>query len=252
MQIHNDNLKIATTAPSSQAEQTCALVDSISATEPGVVSISCAAGASLVEEYDEIDAIYVLRSGWAMESTLLPDGRCQVQNILLPGDVVGLGNLVSGLASHSVVAITDLSVVKIPVNRIDRMRATSPDFQTLLTRRSAQEHALLRARLVSVGRRSAVERMAHFILELRIRLRERGLTEDLRMPWMVTQEIIADALGLSIVHVNRTLRKLRERKLIDFPTVREIRVLDEDGLCELAEFDACYLLPEGPSASMVH
>lgn len=252
MQIHIANLTIAPTAPATRAEQTCALVDLISALEPGVVSISFAAGANLVEEYDEIDAIYILRSGWAMESTLLPDGRCQVQNILLPGDIVGLGNLVSGHANHSVIAITAVGVVKIPLNRIDRMRATSPEFEALLTRRSAQEHALLRARLVSLGRRSAMERMAHFILELRIRLRERGLTTGARIPWMVTQEMIADALGLSIVHVNRTLRKLRERNLIDFPAVREIQVLDEDGLCELAEFDACYMLPDLKSGALVH
>ncbi len=252
MQTHNENLTIAPRTAPTEAEHTCALVESLSATEPGVVSVSCAAGANLLEEYDEIDAIFVLRSGWAIESTLLPDGRCQVQNILLPGDIIGLSNVVSGIASHSVVAVTPLSAVRIPINRIDRMRATSPEFQALLTRRSAQEHALLRSRLISVGRRSAVERMAHFILELRIRLRERGLTNGPRMPWKVTQEIIADALGLSIVHVNRTLRKLRERKLVDFPEAREIEILDEDALCELAEFDACYLLPENPTGGLVH
>lgn len=247
-----ERLNSARTPTIPRENATCALVDALSASEPGMGTVTCAAGASLVEESDEIDAIYVLRSGWAVESTLLPDGRCQVQNILLPGDVVGLGNLVSGLAYHSVVAVTELSAMRIPMNQIDRLSATNEEFRTLLTRRSAQEHALLRARLVSVGRRTAVERMAHFILELRIRLRERGLVEGPRMHWPITQETIADALGLSVVHVNRTLRKLRDRRLIDFPNMREIEIVDEDGLCVLAEFDACYLLPESFAGDLVH
>ena len=100
--------------------------------------------------------------------------------------------------------------------------------------------AVLRERLVDIGRRDARERIAHLIYEMLVRYRTIGETDDDVMPWPITQDELADATGLTTVHINRTLRQLREEGLID-PNRREMRVLDADRLRQVSGFNPNYL-----------
>ena len=100
--------------------------------------------------------------------------------------------------------------------------------------------AVLRERLVDIGRRDARERVAHLIFEMLVRYRTIGTTDDDVMPWPITQDELADATGLTTVHINRTLRQLREDGLIDVNR-REMTVLDPDRLRQISGFNPNYL-----------
>jgi CRP-like cAMP-binding protein len=154
----------------------------------------------------------VIVSGWAASARSLRDGRRQVLQIFLPGDVLGISRFGSdGVVALSNVATTDARPLA------SALGARDPAHLTLWQaweRAQTARHQQLLDQVLRLGRLSAYERTAHLLLELMDRHRRAGLSDGQRMPWPLTQETLADVLGLSVVHVNRILQQLRREGLI--------------------------------------
>lgn len=181
-------------------------------------------------EGDTLRDVMFLRQGWAFRYRLLGDGRRHIVNFLIPGDFVGP---YFPTAAHFCGTLTDVVICQAPRSEFAKANRDCPALASALEAIMAAEYRLLSERLVSLGRRNARERMAHLLVELYERMRRVGLVNDNSYEFPVTQEILADTLGLSVVHVNRTLRSLRED---GFATVGFGRVCirDLEGLAEVA------------------
>jgi CRP-like cAMP-binding protein len=200
----------------------------------------------LISQDAEGQSYFVLLKGWAACSKLLPDGRRQIINFAVPGDFLGLRCFLLPKADHAVVTITEASVSQFPQQQMVDLIRANPKFGAAVLWALSFEQAIVVDHLVNIGRRSALERTAHLLLELEARLSLVGLSADGSFEVPVTQEDLGDVLGLTTVHVNRVLRQLRTRDLIAIRQ-RRVDILDRDGLEELAQFAAGYLEGEGAS-----
>lgn len=173
--------------------------------------------------------IYALRSGWAAYVRHFPDGRRQIQHLLVPGDLLSLDRRTP--FASSILALTPVALID-----LDGPRGPSEDLYDAALRRNAMltVHHLLNA-TARLGRQSALERFAHLLLELRDRLRAIELGTATRFELPLTQEMLADTLGLTSVHVNRTLQAMRQQKLISL-SGREVGLLRPDLLEQLADY----------------
>jgi CRP-like cAMP-binding protein len=179
--------------------------------------------------------------GWAARYKSLPDGRRQILSFLAPGDILGLFAVVSPYATTGVVCISNVTVATFqPAAMIDLLGG-APRLGAALAWVAAREQEILGEHLVSVGRRTARERVAHLFLELWARLRVRGLANGKRIVVPLTQTVIADTLGLSVVHVNRTLKQLAREGLLQVDRERAV-IQDLEKLQILAGFDEDFLL----------
>jgi CRP-like cAMP-binding protein len=194
----------------------------------------------IVSEGRNYDTLFVLREGFALRCRILHDGRRQVLNIALPGDFVGFPACFFESALYSIPALTDCVISPIPFAMLVGLFDRHPRLAATIFWSFACEAAMYAEHLIDVGRRSAVERVAHFLLELLIRLQVIGLADEnsYRMP--LTQELIGDALGLSVPHVNRTLRQLRDDHLVSIEE-QTVIVRDIEALSALADFERSYL-----------
>lgn len=197
-------------------------------------------GTTLLAEGAHSAHLYTLLSGWAFRYKSLPDGRRQILNYMLPGDLVGLQGSVIGEMQHSIEALSPLVLCVFQRNRLDELFRNHPGLGFDITWLAAQEERMLDEHLLSLGRRTAMERAAYLIAFLHRRAESVGLAPSRSLYIPITQMHVADTLGLSIVHTNKTLRKLAERKLIRWLD-RACEVLDVEGLMELADWDG---LPE--------
>jgi len=194
----------------------------------------------IVSEGRTYDTLFVLLDGIALRSRILRDGRRQVLNIALPGDFIGFPGCFFESALYSIPALTDCVISPIPFAMLIGLFDRQPRIAATIFWSFACEAAMYAEHLIDVGRRSALERVAHFLLELLTRLQVIGLADEhsFRMP--VTQELIGDALGLSVPHINRTLRQLRQDELV---RIEEHMVIlqDVEALAALADFERSYL-----------
>jgi CRP-like cAMP-binding protein len=186
------------------------------------------------------DALLVMVEGIAVRYRILRDGRRQVLNIALPGDLVGFPASFFASAPYSISALTDTVVSCIPFRALAGLFEMHPRVAAAIFWSCAAETAIYVEHLTDVGRRSALERVAHFLLELRVRFRGIGRGDECSFPMPLTQELLADALGLSVPHVNRTLRQLRDDDLVRIEAHRVI-VKDVEALSALADFEPSYL-----------
>jgi CRP-like cAMP-binding protein len=184
--------------------------------------------------------LYVLSSGLGLRYRVLSDGRRQVLNLIVPGDLIGLpaGMFESAIASVS--CLTDVTVSPIEFQDLFGLFRRCPRVGVALFWTAAREAGIYAERLASLGRRSAYERLAHLILELLTRLRAVGLAEVASFKMPLTQEMLADALGLSLQHINRMVRNLREEGLVSVEE-HTIAIHDLDSLVRLAGFENIYL-----------
>lgn len=188
------------------------------------------------------DLIFIVQEGWAYRYKLLADGRRQVLNFILPGDFIGLRTEWMPCVAHSYETVTAVALSEVPAERVFELWRKVPRLGTALAWAAAREEAMLAERVISIGRRSAYERIAHLIIELLHRLQSVELAGTRSYELPVTQEVMADALGLSVVHVNRTLQRLRRQGLITFQR-RRIVIRDLDGLAAASGFEEEYLRP---------
>lgn len=183
---------------------------------------------------------YILLDGWAFAYKLVPDGGRQVIAFLMPGDFLGMRSILLRVSDHSVATFTECSVVSISVERLAAAFDDYPRVGMAMLWSISRDEAVIVEHLVNIGRRSAIERTAHFFLEMGKRMQLAGLARenDFRFPF--SQYLLADALGLTSIHVNRVLRELRERNLIELKD-RQVVIIDPLGLIDLAGFDSDYL-----------
>ena len=181
-------------------------------------------------------SIYTVVSGWAFSAVILPDGRRQIVSFLIPGDTICLMALHQPYrpASGVVKALTPLTACVFDVGDMRDMLFGPRGQRTAFDSIAADRINDLTRRLTDIGLRRASGRIAQFLLALEERLRRCGLSRDGEFAFPARQGHIADALGLTQVHVNRTLVQLRRQKLIDFSKGR-MRITDFDGLRRMAE-----------------
>ena len=194
--------------------------------EPGTVILSEGAHSA---------HLFTLLSGWAFRFKMLDDGRRQILNYLLPGDLVGLQGSIIGEMEHSVEALTPLVLCVFQRNRLDELFRNHPGLAFDVTWLASREERMLDNHLLSLGRRTALERAAYLLAFLHARAVSVGLGgKQIYIP--LTQQHVADTLGLSIVHTNKTLRKLTNRGLIRW-LGRSCEVLDAEELARIAGWD---------------
>lgn len=158
--------------------------------------------------------VYFIRDGWAANYTVLEDGRRQIINFLLPGDIAGFPHFLGGGYEHSVAAVERVRAFALPVGQIREALDRRPRVGSALQWASFGGMLDLREQVVRLGRRCAYERIAHLVAELYERLGFLGLADSTGFRWPITQEDLADALGMTAVHANRTLRRLEQDDLI--------------------------------------
>ncbi len=193
-------------------------------------------GATVLVEGSHSAHLYTVLSGWAFRYKLLPDGRRQILNYLMPGDLIGLQGSVMGEMQHSVEALSPMLLCVFERDQLTELYREHPGLAYDITWLAAREERMLDENLLSVGRRSALERAAYLLAFIAARARGVGLDSRRRVQVPITQQHIADTLGLSLVHTNKTLRKLIQQDLIVW---REggCEVVDAEGLQALAGWE---------------
>lgn len=200
-----------------------------------------AAGELLVRENDPLTRAGVLVDGWCASYKLLSDGRQQIVNFILPGSFLGLHANVFKYADHAISTLTPCRISWFDPQEITGIFAAYPRLATAIVWDAAREQSFLMERVASLGRRSAYERFAHLLIELAILLEKRGISQSEGQIFPITQTVLSDALGLSTVHVSRTLRQLRKDGLIEPDTKRGVAIRDFEGLKAACDFDKTYL-----------
>ena len=169
---------------------------------------------SIIHEGQENAPLYTLLSGWAFRFKTLSDGRRQILNFLLPGDFIGVQQKMADASAHGVTALTDVVLCVFQRDSLWELHTQAPRLGFGVTWLTEQEESLVDDSLLSVGRRSAEERIASLLVitfKRAAALQTEGPEHGVAFP--LTQQHIADALGLSLVHTNKTLRKLERRGL---------------------------------------
>ncbi|MAN76283.1 Crp/Fnr family transcriptional regulator [Pelagibacterium flavum] len=184
--------------------------------------------------------VHVIDEGFACRYRDLPDGRRQILSILVPGDIIDLRQFVLGGTQPLLAALSPLSMSAIPNEKLLKLLETSPRATRALWSTTLVEESISREWLVSIGKRSALERVAHLLCEVYLRLAAVARTTGPRFPLPLTQSELADVLGLSTVHVNRTLQELRKSGLITFQSGM-VELFDFDALATLGLFSPGYL-----------
>jgi CRP-like cAMP-binding protein len=182
----------------------------------------------------------ILLSGFLCRSKLAKSGERQILSFHTPGEMPDLQSLYLQKMDHTLFALTDCRVGFIAHEHLHRLIATSPTVMAALWRETLLDAVIFREWILNLGRRSAQARLAHLICELYCRLKMVALTEGGELDMPITQTIIADAVGLSSVHVNRVFQDFRQRRLIETDGTL-IRILNWQALATEGEFDPTYL-----------
>ncbi|MBA1373464.1 MAG: Crp/Fnr family transcriptional regulator [Sphingomonas ursincola] len=198
------------------------------------------AGHHLIMEGDNPDPVFVMLDGWACGYKMLPDGGRQILAFMLPGDFCDIHIAVLRAIDHSFVTITPARVALLPRAQMEALVEIGPTITRAFWWSQLVDQSVLRAWIVSMGRRTARERIAHLMCELYIRMRNIGLANDANCNMPLTQLVIADAVGLTPVHVNRVLKSLRVEKVMEL-SAGSLTILDPVQLAEIAGFDGNYL-----------
>ena len=197
--------------------------------------LTAEAGTTILHEGSPSDHLYTVVAGWGFRHKLLENGRRQILNICLPGDLVGLQAALDDKMGHSVEALSDMLLCVFQRSRLWDLYRDYPGLGFDVTWLAAREERILDEHLLSVGQRSAEQRAAYLLLYLFTRASLRGMTEGRSMHFPMTQRHLADALGLSLVHTNRVLNRLSRRSLIKWQN-KTLRI-DPKGLSKVADWD---------------
>lgn len=199
-----------------------------------------AARHDLIREGDTPGPVFVMLDGWACRYKILPSGSRQIVALLLPGDACDLHLGLLKEMDHSIQTLTSACVATIARDEMDRLMQEYRGIARAMYIAQLVDESTLRAWIVSMGRRSSIERVAHLICELYIRLLGNGFAQSEEFELPLSQVALADALGMTPVHINRVLRELRLRETMTFR--RGILVItDARKLVQIAGFDENYL-----------
>jgi CRP-like cAMP-binding protein len=193
-------------------------------------------GATVLVEGNHSAHLYTVLSGWGFRYKLMSDGRRQILNYLMPGDLIGLQGSLMGEMQHSVEALSPMLLCMFERDQLHELYRNYPGLAYDITWIASREEQMLDENLLSVGRRTALERAAYLIAFIGSRARTVGLNGKQAVEIPITQQHIADTLGLSLVHTNKTIRKLMNRELIVWRD-GGCEILDLDGLMTLARWE---------------
>ncbi len=202
--------------------------------------IEIQAGRSVVKQDERCPQLYLIESGWVFRSRGLESGRRQIVNYALPGDFLCADSILFKSSSFDLTARTSVSLFRIEAPLIVELFARHQGLATALAWTAGQEGSVLAERVVSLGRRDSLEKLAHALCEIAARLEAIGRMTGDTIETPLNQEDFADILGISVIHVNRTFRRLSEEKIAEYRK-GQIELLDRPRLVELSAFDPGYL-----------
>lgn len=171
-------------------------------------TMELAAGRQIIAEHKSSTRLFTLYRGWAFRYKTLSDGRRQILNFLVPGDFIGLQEEFADGATPGVEALTDVTLCVFPRDGLWQIFRDDPQLGYDVTWLAAREESLVDEGLLTTGRRTAMERIAMLLVHLYRRAERVGLASEGSIAFPFSQQHIADALGLSLVHTNKTLRRL--------------------------------------------
>ncbi|MCJ2117295.1 Crp/Fnr family transcriptional regulator [Methylobacterium sp. J-001] len=202
----------------------------------------------IVHDGDKPSHCCLILKGWACRYKLLGQGKRQILSFHIPGDIPDLQSLHIHTMDHSLATMTKATVAFISHESLRALTARYPGIASIFWRDTLIDAGIFREWLVSMGRRSAFEHVAHLFCELYLKLQAVGLAGDYRCPLPITQADLADALGLPPLHINRVLQEMRGKTLI---TLRSSTLVIEawDELMRVSEFDPSYLQLEKRAAA---
>ena len=196
-------------------------------------------GETIIRGGDPGGPIHLVKSGWAARVAMLKDGTHQITDFVLPGELCDLSRLTDGLSEHAI-ALTAVEVVLLDRTKMLEAIQNHGKFGLALLRLALSEQAILREWLLCLGSREKREHLAHLLCELHQRLRRAGLVADHEFELPLTQDELAETMGVSVTHINRVLQRLRKEGLISLGQ-RHLKILQPNELMDIAEFDGAYL-----------
>jgi len=197
-------------------------------------------GTELVSEGCPVGALFVVAEGWACMLKVLPNGNRQILDVRLPGDAFCLLASTRDVAPYSVQTLTASEVCELTKAECARITSKNPRILEFLTALSARDEAILFEHMANIGRRDALSRVAHFALELGVRLAAASGIDPSEYDCPLGQTDFADALGISSIYLNRCFRILRERGLMRV-LGKKIIIDDRASMIRLTGFDADYI-----------
>lgn len=199
----------------------------------------------IVREFDPAEYSCVMLSGYSIRHKQTAEGKRQILAIQMKGEMVDLQNSLLGHADHSVQMLTKGSIAMIPREEVERLAFERPNVGKAMWIDTLVDGSIFREWILNIGRRDAPTRVAHLLCEFSLRLKVAGLGEQTSYELPMTQEQLADANGLTAVHINRTLKKLEKDGLIERVSARSIVIGDWKKLAEAGDFNSGYLhMPE--------
>ena len=202
--------------------------------------IDVPADKTLVRHGEQLNQSMLLVSGWLARAKDLPSGQRQIAELHVAGDFADLHAFTLKYLDHDVITVTRARIAIVPHERLTDLSERFPHLTRLYWFMTNIDAAIQREWTLSLGRRSAIARMSHLLCELNARLGIVGLVEANSFDFPLTQVEFGECLGLTSVHVNRTLQELRRRKLIELQS-RRVTIFDLDALKNVAQFDDAYL-----------
>ena len=199
-----------------------------------------ASNQDIIREGDEPGPMLVILEGWACRYKILSNGARQIIGYLIPGDIgyIPIGR--PTVMDHSILSITNTTIASLCEPRLENLTELYPSIKDALSMAHRTEEAIMRSWIVSMGRRNATERIAHLLCELYIRLKSVGCAMENQFAFPITQVTLADTLGITPVHVNRTLMDLRLSRIIEVYRAH-LAIIDPRRLIDIAGFDDTYL-----------
>lgn len=201
-------------------------------------------GVAFVKQGEPCHSAALLGAGWACSYKLLPDGNRQIINFHITGDLVGFPAALLDVSDRSIEAVTQVEMSEVPRETLMEVLGHYPRLSMAVLRAAAREEAAVADLLASLGGRDAVTRTAHLLLQFWVRLRRVGLGYPDGYDCPLSQGLLADALGVSHIHVNRCLRRLRELGLLTFHRGR-VTFTNLPALIDFVEYDLVDPLPQG-------
>ena len=194
----------------------------------------------LIREGDQPSFIYVMLDGWAIRYKMLENGRRQISAFLHPGDLFDLNLYVLREMDHSIGAVSAITVAEISRPTFEALTDHHPRITKALMWHQLAMTALEREWVANVGRRTAYQRISHLLCELFVRLKSIGMTDGISFRFPATQDDLADATGITSVHVNRTLGRMKREGLIRIDG-KDVTILRPEALQRAGMFEDNYL-----------